>query len=413
MTANPSGPLPRPVPREAPWQRMAAGGGLLDAAGRLRSTVFEEMTELARRTGAVNLGQGFPDFLPPQRMLDAAAEALAAGHNQYAPILGVPTLRAAIAEHQREYYGLEPDPDGGIVVTAGATEGLTASLLSVLEPGDEVVVFEPHYDLYGAVIRFAGATAVPVALLPPAFVPDPDEVRAAFSPRTRAVILNDPHNPTGTVAPPELLRLLVELAAEFDAVIVTDEVYEHLRYEGPHVPLATLPGAAERTLTVSAASKTFSATGWRVGWVSGPPALIQGVCAVKTYLSHSAAAPLQHAVAQALAFPPEFYAQLAEDYRQRRDVVVAGLRESGLDPAVPRGTFFAVADVSDHYALAGACDAAGLAEHWAREAGVVGIPVAAFAGEHNRGLYADWLRFAFCKRLDVLRQAMASLALAL
>ena len=416
MTANTTGPgrAPRSAePREAPWQRMASGGGLLDGAGRLRSTVFEEMTELARRTGAVNLGQGFPDFLPPERMMDAAAEALAAGHNQYAPILGVPALRRAVAEHQRQFYGLDRDPDAELVITAGATEGLTASLLSVLEPGDEVVVFEPHYDLYGAVIRFAGATAVPVALLPPAFVPDPDEVRAAFSPRTRAVILNDPHNPTGTVAPPELLHQLVELATEYDAVIVTDEVYEHLRYDGAHTPLATLPGAGERTLTVSAASKTFSATGWRVGWVSGPPALIQGVCAVKTYMSHSAAAPLQHAVAQALAFPPEFFRQLTEDYRRRRDVVVAGLREAGLDPAVPEGTFFAVADVSDHYAPAGASDAAGLAEYWAREAGVVGIPVAAFAGERNRGLYTDWLRLAFCKRVDVLRQAMASLAVLL
>ncbi|RLZ02487.1 aminotransferase, partial [Kocuria tytonicola] len=221
-----------------------------------------------------------------------------------------------------------------------------------------------------------------------------------------------PHNPTGTVASRELKELLVELAAEHDAVIVTDEVYEHLRYDGPHEPLATLPDAAERTLTVSSAGKTFSATGWRVGWVSGPRDLVQGVVAVKTYLSHSAAAPLQHAVAEALAFPREFFDGMLADYRERRDVLVAGLGEAGLTPPTPQGTFFAVADVSDHYALAGVDDAAGLAQHWAQTAGVVGIPVSAFASPANQGLYADWLRLAFCKRTEVLRAAMAGLAAA-
>jgi N-succinyldiaminopimelate aminotransferase len=392
---------------------MAAGGGLLDASGRLLSTVFEEMTALAQRTGAVNLGQGFPDFPAPERMVNAASEALAAGHNQYAPIKGIPSLRTAIAEHQRQFYGLDLDAESQIIVSAGATEGLAASLLSVLEPGDEVVVFEPHYDLYGAVIRFAGATAVPVPLLPPRFTPDPDDVRAAFSPRTRAVILNDPHNPTGTVASPEFLTQLVELATEFEAVIVTDEVYEHLRFTGEHTPIATLPGAFDRTLTVSSAGKTFSATGWRVGWVSGPEHLIRGVTAVKSYLSHSAAAPLQHAVAEAVGFPPEFYEHLLDDYRDRRDILVNGLREAGLNPPEPQGTFFAVADVSDHYALAGVSTAKDLGEHWAENAGVVGIPVSAFVGEANRDLYSDWLRLAFCKRADVLRKAMADLALSL
>ena len=411
MTAHTSG-SPSPT-TETPWQRMAAGGGLLDASGRLLSTVFEEMTALAQRTGAANLGQGFPDFPAPQRMVDAASEALAAGHNQYAPIKGIASLRTAIAEHQQRFYGLELDAEAQIIVSAGATEGLAASLLSVLEPGDEVVVFEPHYDLYGAVIRFAGATAVPVPLLPPAFTPDPDDVRAAFSPRTRAVILNDPHNPTGTVASREFLAQLVDLATEFDAVIVTDEVYEHLRFTGEHTPIATLPGAFDRTLTVSSAGKTFSATGWRVGWVSGPEHLIRGATAVKSYISHSAAAPLQHAVAEAVGFPAEFYEHLLDDYRDRRDILVNGLREAGLNPPEPQGTFFAVADVSDHYALAGVSTAKDLGEHWAENAGVVGIPVSAFVGEANRGLYSDWLRLAFCKRSDVLRQAMADLALSL
>ncbi|ASE10699.1 aminotransferase class I/II-fold pyridoxal phosphate-dependent enzyme [Kocuria rhizophila] len=396
----------------APWQRMAAGGGLLDAAGGLRSTVFEEMTGLARRTGSVNLGQGFPDFDPPQPMLDAAAAALHAGHHQYAPIIGVPALREAIAAHQGTHYGLDLDPDTDVLVCAGATEGVTAALLSLLQPGDEVVLFEPRYDLYGAVVEFAGATAVPVPLLPPTFTPDPDDVRAAFSPRTRAVVLNDPHNPTGTVASREFKELLVELATEFDAVVITDEVYEHLRFDGPHRPLSTLPGAASRTLSVSSAGKTFSATGWRVGWVTGPRERLRGVVAVKTYLSHSAAAPLQHAVAEALALPPQFFEGLREDYRERRDVVVSGLSAAGLTPPEPRGTFFAVAEVSDHYPLAGVSDAAGLAQHWAEHAGVVGIPVSAFAGPANQALYADWLRLAFCKRTDVLRAAMAGLVAA-
>ena len=397
----------------APWQRMAAGGGLLDPAGRLRSTVFEEMTALARRTGSVNLGQGFPDFHPPQAVVEAASSALQAGHHQYAPIAGVPALREAVAAHQRTHYGLDLDPEAEVLVCAGATEGLTAALLSVLQPGDEVVLFEPRYDLYGAVVEFAGATPVPVPLLPPHFVPDPDDVRAAFSPRTRAVVLNDPHNPTGTVASREFKELLVELATEFDAVVITDEVYEHLRFDGPHEPLASLPGAAPRTLSVSSAGNTFSATGWRVGWVSGPPELLRGVVAVKTYMSHSAAAPLQHAVAEALALPPQFYADLLEQYRQRRDVVVSGLQAAGLTPPEPQGTFFTVADVSGHYPLAGVEDAAGLAQHWAETAGVVGIPVSAFAGAENRGLYADWLRLAFCKQADVLRGAMAGLVAAL
>ena len=421
MTADAHDHSPAPTPRAdptrktlraQPWQRMASGGGLLDPSGALRSTVFEEMTALATRTGAVNLGQGFPDFAPPQPMVDAAVTALHAGHHQYAPIIGVPALRRAVAEHQRQHHGLELDPDTQIAVSAGATEGMTAALLSVLQPGDEVVVFEPRYDLYGAVVEFAGATPVPVPLLPPTFAPDPDEVRAAFSPRTRAVILNDPHNPTGTVASRELKELLVELATEHGAVIVTDEVYEHLRYDSPHEPLATLPDAAERTLTVSSAGKTFSATGWRVGWVSGPRDLVQGVVAVKTYLSHSAAAPLQHAVAAALTFPREFFDDMLADYRERRDVLVAGLGEAGLTPPTPQGTFFAVADVSEHYALAGVDDAAGLAQHWAQTAGVVGIPVSAFASPANQGLYADWLRLAFCKRTEVLRAAMAGLAAA-
>lgn len=395
--------------RPAPWQRMAAGGGLLDPSGQLRSTVFEEMTALARRTGSVNLGQGFPDFNPPAEMVAAAVDALHAGHHQYAPIVGVPALREAVATHQREHYGLDVDPDGQVIVCAGATEGMTAALLSLLQPGDEVVVFEPHYDLYGAVVEFAGATTVPVPLLPPAFVPEPDDVRAAFSPRTRAVILNDPHNPTGTVASREFKQQLVELATEFNAVILTDEVYEHLRYDGPHEPIAQLPGAAGRTLSVSSAGKTFSATGWRVGWVSGPRDLVRGVTAVKTYLSHSAAAPLQHAVASVLTSPTGFYERLLEDYRERRDVLVSGLHGAGLNPPMPESTFFAVADVSDLYPLAGVQDAEGLAHHWAETVGVVGIPVSAFVGPGNRGLYSDWLRLAFCKRTDVLRGAMAGL----
>ncbi|MFI7578843.1 aminotransferase class I/II-fold pyridoxal phosphate-dependent enzyme [Kocuria kalidii] len=407
MDANDAAVPPPPGP---PWERMARGGGLLTGTGELSGTVFEEMSRLAARTGAINLGQGFPDVDGPPEMLDAAVAALHGGGNQYSPVAGLPLLQEAVAEHQRRCYGIDLDPGSGVVVTVGASEGLAASLLAFLRPGDEVVTFEPHYDLYGAVVQFAGARLVTVPLEPPRFAPDLDRLAAAFGPRTRMVILNDPHNPTGTVLDDAVLARVAELAAEHDCVVVTDEVYEHLRYTGPHRPLAALPGAFERTLTVSSVGKTFSATGWRVGWVSGPAHLVGPVRATKAYLTHSAATPLQIGATTALGLPGAFYERLTEDFRRRRDVLVRGLAAAGAAPLEPQGTFFVVADVRGLCERHGVEDAAQLAPVLAERAGVVGVPVPALASERHRELYASWMRFSFGKRLDVLERAGRQLA---
>lgn len=408
MDADAAATAPQ-TPR-SPWERMARGGGLLTSTGELSGTVFEEMSRLAARTGAINLGQGFPDVDGPPEMLDAAAAALRGGGNQYSPVAGVPQLQEAVAEHQRRFYGLEPDPASGVVVTVGASEGLAASLLAFLRPGDEVVTFEPHYDLYGAVVEFAGARLVTVPLEPPRFSPDLDRLAGAFGPRTRMVVLNDPHNPTGTVFDDAVLSRVAELAAEHDCVVVTDEVYEHLRYAGGHRPLAALPGAFERTLTVSSVGKTFSATGWRVGWVSGPAHLVGPVRATKAYLTHSAATPLQLGAAAALGLPDAFYDRLAEDFRRRRDVLVQGLARAGAAPFEPQGTFFVVADVRALCERHGVGDATALAPVLAERAGVVGVPVPALASAAHRGLYTTWMRFSFGKRLELLEEAGQRLA---
>ncbi len=403
-----SGPTETPAP--LPWERMARGGGLLGADGRPGGTVFERMSRLAARTGAINLGQGFPDVDGPPQMLEAAVAALRGGGNQYSPVAGTPQLREAVAEHQARFYGIDVDPEHGVLVTVGASEGIAAAMLAFLRPGDEVVVLEPHYDLYGAVAAFVGARLVTVPLEPPRFAPEPDRLAAAFGPRTRMVLLNDPHNPTGTVLDDAALGRVAALAAAHDCVVVTDEVYEHLRYPGPHRPLAAVPGAFGRTLTVSSVGKTFSATGWRVGWVSGPRRLVEAVRATKAYLTHSAATPLQLAAATALGSPDAFYAELTEDFRRRRDVLVAGLAAAGAHPAQPQGTFFVVADVAALCARHGAADATALAPVLAEEAGVVGVPVSALASAARAGDYGSWMRFSFGKRLEVLEEAARRLA---
>ncbi|KAB1128576.1 pyridoxal phosphate-dependent aminotransferase, partial [Micromonospora sp. AMSO12t] len=316
------------------------------------TTVFAEMSALAVRTGAVNLGQGFPDTDGPPEMLAAAAEALRTGQNQYPPGPGVPALRAAVAAHQRRFWGLEYDPDGEIVVTAGATEAIAAAILGLCEPGDEVVCFEPYYDSYAASVALAGAVRRPVTLRPAAdgrYAFDPAALRAAFGPRTRLVLLNSPHNPTGKVFTPDELALVAELCREHGAYAVTDEVYEHLVFADastPHVPLATLPGMRERTLRISSAGKTFSCTGWKVGWVSGPAALVSAVLRVKQFLTFVNAAPLQPAVAVALALPDAYFADFRDDMQARRDQLVGGLTDAGFEVLPPEGTYFVTADVS-------------------------------------------------------------------
>ena len=378
-------------------------------ASRLRpfgTTIFTEMSALAARSGAINLGQGAPDTDGPAELIAAAETAMRSGHaNQYPPLAGVPELCAAIAEHQRRRYGLEVDPADGVQVTFGATEAIAAAMLGLLEPGDAVVVIEPFYDSYPATIALAGATRRVVTLRPPDFVLDIDEL-AAVAPGARMLVLNSPHNPTGRVLTRAELEGVARVCLENDLVAVTDEVYEHLVYEGEHIPLATLPGMAERTLTISSAAKSFSFTGWKVGWCSGPPQLVAGVRAAKQFMSYSGGTPFQHAVARGLADAERHIAPLREALRAARDQLCAGLREAGLAVSVPQGTYFVNADV----APLGATDARAWCRALPERAGVVAIPTSAFYDDAGAG--RTLVRFAFCKRPPVIAEAVRRLVAA-
>lgn len=368
------------------------------------STIFAEMSALALRTGAINLGQGFPDTDGPPSLLADAAANITGGLNQYPPGPGVPALRAAVAEHQRRFHGLVVDPDD-VLVTTGATEAIAAAVLALCGPGDEVVTFQPFYDSYAATVALSGATLRAVPLRPPGFGPDPDELRAAFSPRTRAVLVNTPHNPTGAVLTRDQLALVAELAAEHDAVVVSDEVYEHMVFEGAtHVPFATLPGAAERTLTISSAGKTFSVTGWKIGWVHGPRELVAAVRAAKQFLTYVSGAPFQPAVAAALALPDSFYTDLAASLQGKRDLLVAGLRAAGFTVFPPAGTYFVIADA----APLGVTDGLEFCWRLPELAGVAAVPVSVFCTDPDLG--RTLVRFAFCKRDEVLTEAVDRLA---
>lgn len=409
---------------DLPWHDLARGAGLMQDSGALRSTIFDETSVLARAHGAVNLGQGFPDADGPAAMIEAAAEALRSGLNQYSPERGLLELREAIAAQQLATQSRELDPHTQVVVTAGAAEALAASLLSILRPGDEVVVLEPHYDLYAAIVAFAGGVLRPVALRPPEFGVDLEDLRAAFSDRTAAVLVNDPHNPTGTVLSPETAREIARLAVEHDAVILTDEVYEHLRYDGAHLSLAAGASSSmlepelaeqvrERTLVVSSASKSLQVTGWRIGWVSGPADLISGVSAVKTYLSHSAAAPLQKAVAAGLRDLQTWGQTLAAEQAQRSALVGQALRDLGLQVAQPSGSYYVVADFSPLFDRYGATTSAEMSRALIERAGLALLPLSAFAAPENQELYAGWMRVAACKRESTLQEGMDRLAAAL
>ena len=375
-------------------------------ASRLRpfgTTIFSETSALAARTGAINLGQGFPDTDGPAEIVAAVETAMRSGQaNQYAPIAGVPELCAAIAAHQRRRYGLELDPCDGVQVTFGATEAIAAAMLGLLEPGDEVVVIEPFYDSYAATIALAGATRRLVTMRPPDFALDLDALAAA-APGARMLVLNSPHNPTGRVLTRAELEGVARVCAEHDLVAVCDEVYEHLVYEGEHIPLATLPGMAQRTLTISSAGKSFSFTGWKIGWCSGPAELVAGVRAAKQFLSYSGGTPLQVAVAGALADAERHVAPLRTALRAGRDRLCEGLLAAGLDVSVPQGGYFVNADV----AALGASDA----REWCRalpdRAGVVAIPTSAFYGHPQVG--RTLVRLAFCKRPEVLDEAVGRL----
>ena len=368
-------------------------------------SIFSRMTALAEQTGALNLGQGFPDFDGPAAVLDAAVAALRAGHNQYPPVAGVPPLRHAIADHQRRHYGIALDPDREIQVTFGATEALAAALLALVGPGDEVVFLDPAYDSYPAVVALAGATACPIVLRPPRWRLEPAAVEAAISPRTRVLLLNSPHNPTGRVLDGDELELLAATCRERDLIALTDEVYEHLVFDGTHVPIATLPRMAERTLTVSSIGKTYSVTGWKIGWASGPAKLIARLRAVKQFLTFAGGTPLQHAAAAALALPDEVAGELARALRAKRDRLTAGLRGAGFEVLPSAATYFLNADGT----RLGAPDATALCERLVREAGVVAIPTSAFAADPN-GPTRSLARFAFPKGDDVLDEAVRRIA---
>jgi len=398
--------------REIPgaWRRTAQGAGLLSSAGAAAPTIFAEMSALATRTGAINLGQGFPDEDGPAAVLDAAREAITAGQNQYAPGRGMPALREAVAAHQSRWYGLRPDPEREILITAGATEALAAILLALIDaPDDEVVVFEPYYDAYAACVALAGARLVPVPLRWPDFQPDLDELARAVTDRTRMILVNDPHNPTGAVFSAEVRAEVVRLAELHDAVIVTDEVYEHLVFDGPHVPIATVPGAAHRTLSISSAGKTFSATGWKIGWVSGPADLIDAVLAVKQFLTYVNGTPFQYAIAAGLALPDDVFTGIADTLRHKRDLLGGGLRAAGFAVSSPAGSYFTVADAAA--LMTPGTDAAQFCRELPERAGVVAIPLTAFVSSPRRDAYSTLVRFAACKRVEVIEEASRRLAL--
>ncbi|GAA1915198.1 pyridoxal phosphate-dependent aminotransferase [Nocardioides hwasunensis] len=377
-------------------------------------TVFSEMSALALRTGAVNLGQGFPDRDGPASVVAAAERALEGGANQYAPGIGVPALRAAIARHQQRHYGLELDPDREVVVTTGCTEAIAAALLGLVDPGDEVVVLEPYYDSYVAMLDVCGARRRPVTLRAPAHATsaprlDPDELRAAVTDDTKVILLNTPHNPTGTVLTRDELQVVADLAIEHDVVVITDEVYEHLVFDDAlssegHVPIATLPGMWERTLTLSSVGKSWSFTGWKVGWATGPAALVQAVLAAKQWLTFTSGAPLQPAVAHALDHEPDWPGQLARDLQARRDLLCEGLVGAGLSPRIPEGTYFATTDISH----LGWADGREFCLALPERAGVVAIPTQGFYDDAEAG--RQLVRWAFCKEPDVIREGVRRLA---
>lgn len=371
------------------------------------STIFAEMTALAVRTGAVNLGQGFPDTDGPPSMLAAAQEAIASGVNQYPPGSGRPELRAAIAEH-RTRFGQSFDPDTEVLVTVGATEAIAATLLALVEPGDEVILIEPYYDSYAAAVAMAGATrrVVPLVEEPDTgrFALDLDTLRAVVSPRTRAILINSPHNPTGTVFTPEELSAVASLCASHDLIAITDEVYEDLVYDGvAHLPLATLPGMASRTLTISSAGKMFNCTGWKIGWVCGPASLVSAVRAAKQFITFVGGAPFQPAVAYALRNESAWVAALRDSLATKRDRLSTGLREAGFRVHPSSGTYFVCADPRP----LGFADGLDLCRALPDRIGVAAVPVQVFAD--NPAPYHHIVRFAFCKQDPVLDEAISRL----
>ncbi len=367
------------------------------------TTIFTEITRLASEHGAINLAQGFPDFDGPEFAKEAAIAAIRAGHGQYARMSGIPELHRALAAKYRRDWDLEYAPDSEIVVTSGATEAIFASIQAVCDDGDEVVLFEPYYDSYKASVRMAGAVPRVVTLRAPDWSFDHRELAAAFGDRTRALLLNTPHNPTGKVFSREELELLAGLCLGRGVLCITDEVYEHLVYEGRHVPMASLPGMRERTITISSFGKTFSLTGWKIGWAAAPPELAAAVRAAHQFITFATATPLQHGAAVALAAPPEYYAALAEEYRGKRDYLVRELCRIGFSVRRPQGAYFACADFRPF----GFDDDREFVRHLIEKVGVAAIPPSVFYDNVEHG--KSYVRFAFCKKRETLEAAVARL----
>jgi N-succinyldiaminopimelate aminotransferase len=374
------------------------------------TTIFAEMSALAVRTGAINLGQGFPDTDGPAAVLDAAVDAIRAGVNQYPPGPGLPVLREAIVEHQRRFYGLDYEVDTEVLVTAGATEALAGALLGMLDEGDEVVLFEPMYDSYQACIALAGGVLKPVLLQPGLagdvrYGFDPDDLRAAVTARTKLILLNTPHNPTGKVFTRAELELIAEVAQEHDVLVVTDEVYEHLVFsQAEHVPMASLPGMAERTLTISSGGKTFNTTGWKIGWMCGPAPMVNAAKMAKQFLTYVNGAPFQPAIATGLRLPDSYFDELATDLETKRDRLVTGLDAAGFEVFRPEATYFTTVDIRP---VRPDGDGVAFCLEMPEQVGVVAIPNQVFYAhpEHGRHL----VRFACCKRLDVIDAAVERL----
>ncbi|TDD39452.1 putative succinyldiaminopimelate transaminase DapC [Actinomadura sp. KC06] len=370
-------------------------------------TIFAEMSALAVRTGAINLGQGFPDEEGPEAVLDAAVEAIRTGANQYPPGPGLPRLREAVSAQRLARYGLSYDPATEVFVTVGATEGIAASVLALAGPGDEVIVFEPYYDSYAAVIALAGAVRRPVTLRPVEgrFTFDPDELRAAVGPRTKAILVNSPHNPAGTVFTRAELEAIAGVCREHDLVAITDEVYEYLTFDdAEHIPLATLDGMRERTVAVSSAGKSFSVTGWKTGWVTAPAPYVRAVQTVKQFLTYAVSAPYQRAAAYALANEIPWVEELRKSLQAKRDRLITGLEAAGFSTYRPQGTYFVQADIRP----LGFTDGMALARALPEKAGVVAIPTQVFYDDAAAG--AHFVRFAFCKKDEVIDEAVERLA---
>jgi N-succinyldiaminopimelate aminotransferase len=372
------------------------------------TTVFAEMSALAAKTRSVNLGQGFPDTDGPIEVAEAAAHAVLNGPNQYPPLLGQPDLRAAVAEHALRFYGLTYDPQDEVLITAGATEAIAGAVLSLCDCGDEVITFEPTYDSYGANIAMAGATKRVVLLDAPDYAFDIDSLKAHVNERTQAIILNTPHNPTGKVFNHNELAEIAEVAIENDLIVISDEVYEHMVFDGQHIPIASLPGMRERTITIGSAGKSFSFTGWKVGWLTAPKPLRDAVMVAKQFLTFVNAAPLQPAVAVGLRLGDEYYDSLVGDLRAKRDFLSAGLTDCGFDVLKTEGTYFLTADISNVSVTAEMPSTSiefclALPER----AGVVAVPSEVFYETREAG--RSLIRFAFCKQDDVLQEAVSRL----